>query len=209
MIAVFLAIILDNLQGGSFPFLASGNTNAQPGSFHQPHPKAASTETQSGNNSAPGLATTPSSTRIPMIQLALSRDALSSLLASQVGTQQNTLTDLQVIPTPNNGVIFKVNLQVAMGDTHRAIPIELDSTVRLSAQQDVQFSLHSFKRDGFDAGPTATQNMQAAINQLVQSLLMPSMHNLLKGMKLISVQTSASLCCGLNTEMLVLTLQMN
>ena len=164
---------------------------------------------QNATSSSPGSVSTTSSTGAHLIQLAISQDTLTSLLLSQLGAQQSTLTNLQIIPMPNDEIILKVDLQIATNGIHRVIPIEMDCTIGLNAQQEIQVSVSHVKRDGVDIGPTAASNMQSALNQLLAELLMPSIHSQLKGMKLVSIHTGASLCCGVSGEMLVLLLQLN
>jgi hypothetical protein len=172
--------------------------------------QSTSSSTSSNRSSTSGNATVPSATQTGpgQIQIALSQQALSSFLASQLGAQQNMLTDVQVIPVANNAVNLKFNLQIATNGIHRVLPIELDTTIELNGQQDVQMNVLHFKRDGLDTGAAASQQMQTALNQLLNTLLMPTIHNMLKGMKLVGVQTNVSLCCN-NDEMLVLLLQLD
>jgi hypothetical protein len=141
--------------------------------------------------------------------LAVNQDTLTSLLASQLGAQQNTLTGLEITPKPDNEVIMNMNLNISASGIHRVMPIELDCTVGLDQQQNIQMHVLALKRDGQDAGSAAATHMQTALNQLLISLLMPNLHSQLKGMKLVSIQTSQSLCCGVKTEMLVLVVQLN
>jgi hypothetical protein len=157
-----------------------------------------------------GATDTPTATPIAgprMIQLALDDGALTSLFVSQLGLGQNTLTDMKVVPAPNDGLILSLNLHIDSKGIHRIMPIEIDSTIGVDAQQNIQLHILHLKRDGLDAGPTAAANMQTALNSLLLNSLMPSLRGQLKNVKLISIHTSTSIGCAGGTEMLVLLIQ--
>ena len=157
-----------------------------------------------------GATNTPTSTPIAgprMIQLALDQGALTSLFVSQLGLQSGALTDMKVVPTPNDGLILSLNLHIDANGIHRVMPIEMDSTLGIDQQQNIQLHVFRLKRDGQDAGPTAATSMGQAVNQMLISSLMPALRGELKGVKLISVHTSTAIGCAANTEMLVLLIQ--
>jgi MFS family permease len=142
-----------------------------------------------------------------MIDLALDSTALTSLFSSELGLQQGVLTDMRVVPTPNDGLVLSLKLHIDANGIHRVMPVELDSTVGIDSSQNIQLHVFHLKRDGLDAGPTAAAHMQKAINQLLLSSIMPALHGQLKSAKLISVHTSSSIGCGGGAEMLVLLVQ--
>jgi len=144
---------------------------------------------------------------VRMIQLALDQGALTSIFVKQLGLEQGALTDLKVVPKPNDGLTLSLNLHINASGIQRVMPIELDGTISIDQNQNLQLHILQLKRDRLDAGPTATANMQTAINQLLISSLMPSLRNQLKGAKLISVHTSTTIACANGTEMLVLLIQ--
>ena len=157
-----------------------------------------------------GATDTPTPTPIAgprMIQLALDQGALTSLFVSQLGLQTGALTDLKVVPTPNDGLILSLNLHIDANGIHRVMPIEMDSTLGIDKQQNIQLHVVHLKRDGQDAGPAAAASMGQAVNQMMISSLMPALRGELKGVKLISVHTSTSIGCAANTEMLVLLIE--
>jgi hypothetical protein len=156
---------------------------------------------------APNLVTT-SPTGSRLVMLAVNQDTLTSLLAAQLGVQQSTLTGLKITPMPNDEVVMNMNLNINASGIHRVMPIELDCIIGLDQQQDIQMRVLALKRDGLNAGSAAATRMQTALNQLLISLLMPGLHNQLKGMKIVSIHTSQPFCCGIKTEMLVLVIQL-
>ncbi len=142
-----------------------------------------------------------------MIQLALDKGALTSIFVSQLNLQSGALTDLNVIPTPNDGLILSLNLHIDASGIHRVMPVELDGVISIDQQQNLQLRIQRLLRDGNDAGPDAAMSMQTAINQMLISSVMPALHGQLKGAKLISAHTSSTISCGKNVEMLVLLIQ--
>jgi len=142
-----------------------------------------------------------------MIELALDQTALSTLFTSQLGLNQGTITDMKVIPVPGDGVVLTLNLHINASGIHRIMPIELDSIIGVNQQQNITLHVLHLKRDGLDAGPTAAAHMEQALNQLLLSSLMPSLHSQLKNAQIISVHTSTSIVCGSGTEMLVLLIK--
>jgi hypothetical protein len=161
-------------------------------------------------NSGPGGTSTLPATPIAgprMFQLALDDTALTSLFVSQLGLKQSALTDMKLTPEPNDGLILSLNLHIDAKGIHRIMPIEMDSIVSIDKQQNIQLQVLHMKRDGIDAGPSAAANMQKALNQLLISSLMPSLHSQLRNVKLISIHTSKTLGCGGGAELLVLLIQ--
>jgi MFS family permease len=140
-----------------------------------------------------------------MIELALDKDALTSLLSSQLSAQQGALADLKVTPLPNNKLVLNFNLHIDANGLHRIMPIELDGVISVDKQQNLQLHLTRLLRDGLDAGPTPTTNMQAAITSMLNSSVISPLRS--QGVKLLSAQTSSTLTCGKGSEMLVLLIQ--
>ncbi len=166
--------------------------------------------TSASSNPATGSTEVPTATPISgprMIELALDQGALSGIFISQLGLNQGALTDMKVMPEPNDGVVLSLNLHINASGIHRIMPIELDSTIGVNQQQNITLHVLHLKRDGLDAGPTAAAHMEQALNQLLLSSLMPSLRNQLKGAQIISVHTSTSIGCGSGTEMLVLLIK--
>ena len=164
----------------------------------------------SPNSSATGSTQAPTATPISgprMIELALDQTALSTLFTSQLGLNQQTITDMKVIPLPGDGVVLTLNLHINASGINRVMPIELDSVIGVNQQQNITLHVLHLKRDGLDAGPTAAARMEQALNQLLLSSLMPSLRNQLKNAQIISVHTSTSIVCGSGTEMLVLLIK--
>src|SRR6266699_2124366 len=167
-----------------------------------------STGSPAGSTSGtPGPGTPTPIAGVRMIELALDATALTSLFSSELGLKQGALTDMRVVPTPNDGLVLSLNLHIDANGIHRVLPVELDSTIRVDSSQNIQLHVFHLKRDGLDAGPTAAANMQKAINQLLLSSIMPALRGQLKSAKLISVHTSSLMACGGGAEMLVLLVQ--
>ncbi len=142
-----------------------------------------------------------------MIQLALDRDALTSIFVSQLNLQQGVISDLSVTPAPDDGLVLSLNLHIDANGIHRVLPVELDGSIGIDQQQNLQLSVGHLKRDGLDAGPAAAASMQTAINEMLASAVMPALHNQLKNVKLVSVHTSTTIGCGQGVEMLVLQVE--
>ncbi len=169
-----------------------------------------SNTTGSANNPAAGSTQAPTATPISgprMIELALDQTALSTLFTSQLGLNQGTITDMKVIPIQGDGVVLTLNLHINASGINRVMPVELDSIIGVNQQQNITLHVLHLKRDGLDAGSTAAGHMEQALNQLLLSSLMPSLHNQLKNALIISVHTSRSIVCGGGTEMLVLLIK--
>src|SRR5215472_13482438 len=77
----------------------------------------------------PGPGTPTAIAGLRMIDLALDSTALTSLFSSELGVQQSVLTDMRVVPVPNDGIILSVNLHIDANGIHRVMPVELDSTI--------------------------------------------------------------------------------
>jgi hypothetical protein len=140
-----------------------------------------------------------------MIELALDKDALTSLLSSQLSTQQSTLTDFKVTPLPNNQLVLTLNLHIDANGLHRIMPLELDGIISVDKQQNLQLHLTRLLRDGLEAGPTPTANMQTALTSMLNSSVIAPLRG--QGVKLVSAQTSSTMTCGKGSEMLVLLIQ--
>jgi hypothetical protein len=115
------------------------------------------------------------------------------------------LTDLKVTPLPDNKLILNFNLHIDANGLHRIMPIELDGVISVDKQQNLQLHLTRLLRDGLEAGPTPTTNMQAAITSMLNSSVISPLRS--QGVKLLSAQTSSTLTCGKGSEMLVLLIQ--
>ncbi|MEO8973410.1 MAG: MFS transporter [Ktedonobacteraceae bacterium] len=172
------------------------------------------------SNSTNGTASTATATTSPthtptatpiagprMIQLALDSGALTSLFVSQLNLQQGTLSNLHVAPTPQNGIVLNLNLNINSNGIQRVMPVEIDGILGIDKQQNIQLNVTHLKRDGLDAGAVAAGNMQVAMNQLMVGSVMPALRTELKNVKLISARTSSTISCGMHTEMLVLLIQ--
>jgi len=149
---------------------------------------------------------TASAAGLRTVQLALNNGALNSVFQAQL-QHQNALTDLNVIPLANDGLALNLNLHIDANGIHRIMPVELDGTMGLDQKQNLQLHVQHLNRDGIDAGATAATNMQAAVNQLLLSVVMPALRTQLKGIPIISVHTSAAIACGKGTAMLVLQIK--
>src|SRR5262249_36546135 len=171
-------------------------------------PGTSSTGSPAGSTAGtPGPGTPTAIAGIRMIDLALDSTALTSLFSSELGAQQGVLTNMRVVPMPNDGIILSVNLHIDANGIHRVMPVELDSTIGVDSSQNIQLHVFHLKRDGLDAGAKAAANMQKAINQLMLNSIMPNLRGQLKSAKLISAHTSSSVGCGGGAEMLVLLIQ--
>lgn len=142
-----------------------------------------------------------------MIQLALNNVALTSIFVSQLGLSDGTLSDIQAEPQPNDGLLLKLNLNIHNNGIDRVMPVELDTTIGIDDQQNLQLKVLHLKRDGLDAGPAAAASMQNALNHLMLEALMPALRGQLHSAQLVSVHTSSTLACGQGAQMLVLLIK--
>jgi EmrB/QacA subfamily drug resistance transporter len=142
-----------------------------------------------------------------MVQLALDKDALTSLLAAQAGARQGVLSDLNAVPGPNDGLMLSFKLHINANEIQRVIPVEIDAKVGLDNQQNLQLRVQRLKRDGVVADANATTTMQRALNQMLISTIMSDLHNQFKGVKLNSVYTSTIINCAQKIDMIVLQVQ--
>jgi hypothetical protein len=142
-----------------------------------------------------------------MIQLALDKNALTSILVQRLHVQPDLLSDMTITPMPNDGLVLTTNLHVNVSGIQRVMPVEVDSTVGVDSQQDLHLTVQHLKRDGLDAGPLAVSQMQTALNQMLVSAVMPALHRQFKSVKLISAHTSSSISCGRGIERLVLQVE--
>jgi EmrB/QacA subfamily drug resistance transporter len=142
-----------------------------------------------------------------MIQLALDKEALTSIFASQLGTQQSALSNLTAAPGPNDGLTLSFNLNINTNGIQRAIPVEIDGTIALDNQQNLQITVQQLKRDGIVADANTAASMQSALNQMLISTVMATLNSEFKGTKLISVHTSTAITCAQQTEMFVLQVE--
>ncbi len=196
LLAASILLLLLLVLGGIFAALSwqSPDTSTTPGT--------------PGSTHGSGATSTPTPIAGPrMMELALDDGALTSIFVKQLGLKQNALTDMKVTPMPNDGIDINLNLHIDANGIHRILPVELDSTIGIDKQQNLQLHVMHLKRDGLDAGPAAAHHMQQALNQLLISSVMPSLHNTLKSAKLIAVHTSSSVGCGGGAELLTLLIQ--
>jgi hypothetical protein len=196
IIAIACILLLLLLIGGgvlaAFTWQGSSNTDTAP------------------RNSATGGAATATPTPVAgprMIQLALDGGALTSLFASQLGVNQGVMSDLNVVPTPQDGIALSLNLHIDANGIHRVMPIEMDGVLGIDKSQNIQITLIHLRRDGIEADAATTASMGQALNQMLLSSLMPALRGELKSVKLISIHTSTAIGCAHGTEMLVLLIQ--
>jgi EmrB/QacA subfamily drug resistance transporter len=142
-----------------------------------------------------------------MVQLALDKDALTSLLTAQMGAKQGVLSDLSAAPSPNDGLALSFNLHINANAIQRVIPVEIDAKVGLDKQQNLQLIVQQFKRDGVVADANAATTMQHALNQMLVSTIMSDLHRQFKGIKLNSVHTSTTINCAQKIAVIVLQVQ--
>jgi MFS family permease len=169
-----------------------------------------STSAGPSSTATPGF--TPTTTPTPisgprMIELALDNGALTSIFVSQLGLQSSALSNMQVSPAASDGIVISLKLHIDASGIHRIMPVELDTTIGIDKQQNIQLHVLHLKRDGLDGGPAAAANMEHALNQLLISSVMPSLHNILKTARLVAVHTSSSVVCGMGIEMLTILIQ--
>ena len=196
LVLASLLLLLLLIGGGLFVFLTSQSPD---GTTATPPAKA-----------TPGFTptTTPTVVSGPrMIELALDNGALTSIFVTQLGLQSSALSDMQVAPAANNGIVISLNLHIDASGIHRIMPVELDTTIGIDKQQNIQLHVLHLKRDGIDAGQAAAASMENALNQLLISSVMPSLHNILKTAKLVAVGTSSTIVCGKGIEMLTILIQ--
>jgi MFS family permease len=196
LVLASLLLLLLLIAGGVFVFLTSQSPD---GTTAAPPAKA-----------TPGFTptTTPTVVSGPrMIELALDNGALTSIFVTQLGLQSSALSDMQVAPAANNGIVISLNLHIDSSGIHRIMPVELDTTISIDSQQNIQLRVLHLKRDGIDAGSAAAASMENALNQLLISSVMPSLHGILKTAKLVAVGTSSTIVCGKGIEMLTILIQ--
>lgn len=159
----------------------------------------------SASSTGPGATATPvAGTR--MIELAMNNVALTALFVSQLGLKGGTLSDMQAVPVPGDGLIIRLNLRIAASGIQRVMPVELDTISGLDAHQNIHLRVIHLKRDGLDAGPAAAGQMQNALNQLVLATVMPALRNQLQKAKLVAIHTRSIPGCGNGTQLLVLSI---
>jgi uncharacterized protein (DUF1778 family) len=195
---VFASILLLLLLivGGIFAFLSSQEPD--------------STTVAATPTVTPGFTPTPTQAVISgprMIELALDNGALTSIFVKQLGLQSGALSNMQVSPAVSDGIVISLNLHINASGIHRDMPVELDTTLGIDKQQNIQLRVLRLKRDGIDGGLAAAASMEKALNQLLINAVMPSLHNILKTAKLVAVHTSSSVACGTGIEMLTLLIQ--
>jgi len=201
IILVSAALILLLIGGGIFAAFMFGPDDSTDGTTDT----STGTTILGGGNPAKVPATPIAGPR--MIQLGLDAGALTSVFASQLNLKGGVLTDLTVTPTPGDGLVLNLNLHIDANGIHRVMPLELDGTLGVDAQNNLSLSISHLKRDGIDSGPTAVAQMQGAINQLLVSAVMPALRGQLKSAQLVSAHTSTTVGCGGGSELLVLLIK--
>jgi MFS family permease len=141
------------------------------------------------------------------IDLSLSKTALTSVFATQLGKQQAFIKNLTVTPVDHDGLTITFNIPIQFSGIQRTLPIELNSTMYLDKNQNMQLNVQHLKRDNIDAGPITAKSMQTALNQMLVTSVMPTIHQQLKGVKIVGVHTSKSIACGKGAETFVLQIQ--
>ncbi|GLV58305.1 hypothetical protein KDH_51380 [Dictyobacter sp. S3.2.2.5] len=157
--------------------------------------------------SNPGGTGSQTATATRKIDLALNQTALTSVFATQLGQQQKFLKDLKVTPMENDGLNINFNLQIDLQGIHRTLPVEIQSKMYLDKQQNMQLAVQHVRRDGIDAGTTTATTMQKALNQLLIATVMPTIHQQLKDVKIVSVHTSKSMICSKGAITFVLQIE--
>ncbi len=142
-----------------------------------------------------------------MIELALDNGALTSIFVKQLGLQSGALSNMQVSPAASDGIVISLNLHIDASGIHRVMPVELNTTIGIDKQQNIQLQVLHLKRDGIDGGSAAAASMEKALNQLLINSVMPSLHTILKTAKLVAVHTTSTVVCGMGIEMLTLLIQ--
>jgi MFS family permease len=191
-----IGLLLLLIVGGVFAFLSSQSPDSTTAT-----PPATVT---------PGFTPTSAQTVISgprMIELALDNGALTSIFVTQLGLQSGALSNMRVSPAASDGIVISLSLHIDASGIHRVMPVELDTTLGIDKQQNIQLHVLHLKRDGLDGGSTAAASMEKALNQLLISSVMPSLHNILKTAKLVAVHTSSTVVCGMGIEMLTLLIQ--
>lgn len=138
------------------------------------------------------------------VQLALDKVALTNLFTEQLNLRQGALSNLQVAPLPNDGLQLNLNLNIHAQGIQRSLPVEMDGKISLDKQQNLQLLLQHVRRDGLDAGPAVTAQMQLAMNEMLAKAVMPTLRSHLKGVKLLSVHSGTQPGCGKGVPLLVL-----
>ena len=103
--------------------------------------------------------------------------------------------------------MLTLNLHIDVGGVQRVIPVEIDGTVGLDNQQNLHIAIQQLKRDGMVADGNSTATMQNALNQMLADTVMATLQSQFKGTKIISVQTSTTVACAQQTEMIVLQVE--
>ena len=191
-----IALLLLLIAGGVFVFLTSQSPD--------------STTVAPPATTTPGFTPTPTTPVVSgprMIELALDNGALTSIFVTQLGLQSGALSNMQVSPAPGDGIVISLNLHIDASGIHRVMPVELDTTIGTDKQQNIQLHVLHLKRDGIDGGPAAAASMEKALNQLLISSVMPSLHTILKTARLVAVHTTSTVVCGMGIEMLTLLIQ--
>lgn len=111
----------------------------------------------------------------PTIQVSIDAQAMHTLIAQGLNTSQDSVSDINIVPTPDNGVKISLTMLisgVSGPGVNRKLPMELDTTLggTTGPNKDI-LTVQHFMRDGVDAGPDAAANMTVTINQLLKKFL--------------------------------------
>ena len=111
----------------------------------------------------------------PTIQVSIDAQAMHTLIAQGLNTSQDSVSDINIVPMPDNGVKISLTMLisgVSGPGVNRKLPMELDTTLggTTGPNKDI-LTVQHFIRDGVDAGPDAAANMTATINQLLKKFL--------------------------------------
>jgi hypothetical protein len=111
----------------------------------------------------------------PTIQVSIDAQAIHTLIAQGLNTSQDSVSDVNIVPMPNNGVKISLTMLisgVSGPGVNRKLPMELDTTLGGTTGADKNIlTVNHFIRDGVDAGPDAAANMTVTINQLLKKFL--------------------------------------
>jgi hypothetical protein len=111
----------------------------------------------------------------PTIQVSIDAQAIHTLIAQAVNPSQDSVSDVNIVPMPGNGVKISLNMLisgVSGPGVNRKLPLELDATLGGTTGPNKNIlTVDHFIRDGVDAGPDAAANMTTTINQLLKKFL--------------------------------------
>lgn len=163
-----------------------------------------------GNELSPGTPTNnnPSVVSGPRRALiGLDKDALTSVFATQLNTEDGTISDLSVAPQEDDRLLLNLTLNMDIGGVPRALPIEMDTTVSMDEEQNLHLTILHLKRDGLEADEATVADMQEALDSMMADAVMPALREQFAGVTLLGVETSTEFSCAQGTPMLVLLVE--